>query len=56
MTHRQLTSSQVWTFVSEGCNEAEIAAFAGVSIEAAQAMVNRALTLFARARAVRRAA
>lgn len=38
----ELTDADVWTFVSAGCNASEIAAFAGVAVSAAHALMAHA--------------
>lgn len=45
----ELTDSDVWTLVSEGCNANEIAAFAGVAVSAAHAMMAHATRAYAMA-------
>lgn len=47
MTHCRLTPAEVWVFLAEGCNLAEIAAYAGVSLATALAMMQRARLLHA---------
>ena len=46
--HRQLTDADVWQLLSEDCNAREIAAFAGVSLSTAIAMVGRAQSRYRR--------
>jgi DNA-directed RNA polymerase specialized sigma24 family protein len=47
--HRPLTDADVVTFVLAGCNAAEIAAYAGVEIGTAIALMVRARQQIARA-------
>jgi len=44
---RPLTSEDVWLFLQEGLNEAEIAVAGGVSLDVARGMVRRATTRMA---------
>jgi len=50
-TRHHLTDADVWAFVEGGCNVAEIAEFAGVSLLTAHAMVLHATRVYARAAA-----
>lgn len=43
-----LTTETVWLFMSEGCNQREIAAFAHISEQAAEAWMLHASRKFAR--------
>lgn len=50
--HREpLTTESVWTFMAEGCNAREIAAFGHVSLSVALAWMQNAARTFARAAA-----
>lgn len=46
--HRSLSTEDLLTFALEGCNAAEVAAFAGVSESTAKAMLANARTAYAR--------
>lgn len=46
-TRPVLTDADVWQFISEGCNESEIAAFAGVSDQTARALMAHARAVYA---------
>lgn len=45
---RVLTPADVWTFLESGCNAREIAAYAGVSLLTAHAMVAHASRAYGR--------
>ena len=45
--HHALTPAEVWILLSEGFNAEEIRAYAGVSLETANAMISRASRMFA---------
>ncbi len=45
---RILSPSDVWTFLESGCNAHEIAAYAGVSLLTAHAMVSHATRAYGR--------
>lgn len=50
--HREpLSTETVWAFMSEGCNEREIAAFGHISEQAAEAWMLHASRTFARSTA-----
>lgn len=45
--NRELTPDDVWVLTTAGCNAHEIAAFAGVSLSAATAMIFHATRRYA---------
>ncbi len=51
MSGTEMTPGLVWTLMCEGCNAAEIAAWAGVRLMVARAWMHRAAREFADGRA-----
>lgn len=49
--HPKMSEADVWTLLSEGVNAEEIAAYAGVALSVARAMMARARAVHARASA-----